>query len=374
MDSGQGLQVCFNCFQEVTQDSLTEDSKNRRRLKRKCSGSKGFHIRPEDRISYNRLVFLQDNEELQKLVKGDREDNAHPVDIIFADDDDVLDKGFLQGGGDQWCDHLKHVVNTRDGDSVCSNCGLVLFDNVDTFHVASLEGAAYTYRKSTYQIRYYHNEKCAQWNRECPYPPDELLDQFMAEIKIQTRYGGAAGLGRASVAAACKRIGCSTMQEKWILLLELCKQRDPEYFRDTFVPPKPTTKLLNQMKRMFLFSLPAWEMSKDIDAGEILKSRYPKTKLPNHYGKKRRKSYPHNYMMRRFLNQIEYWNERNPNPDPDLENCFEIHHHAIKTVSDRIEKWWDVIWEKMCDCMNDLVPDLVHEPTTSDAPIFMFCK
>lgn len=96
-------------------------------------------------------------------------------------------------------------------------------------------------------------------------------------------------------------------------------------------------------------------MCKDIDAGSILKSRYPKIKLPNHYGKRRRKSYPHNYMMRRFLLQIQLWNSDQKNPDPELSTSFDTHHEAIKTVSDRIQLWWDVIYEKMCENMNDVM-------------------
>jgi hypothetical protein len=63
---------------------------------------------------------------------------------------------------DQPCHHYGSLVVTREGDAVCGVCGSVVLSGVGMFHIAQLEGAAYTWRKNSYVIQYYFNEKIAQ--------------------------------------------------------------------------------------------------------------------------------------------------------------------------------------------------------------------
>lgn len=56
--------------------------------------------------------------------------------------------------------------------------------------------------------------------------------------------------------------------------------------------------------------------------------------------------------MRRSLGQIQLWN----NEDPDLGNAFDKQQESIKDVSDNIKLWWDIIYEHMCQCINDHIP------------------
>lgn len=302
-----------------------------------------LRIEPSDKIIYS-PVFLGITE--GRFGEEDRDDGCYECELI--------DCGRVPDGGMHGapCAHGDGLCRTRDGDVVCFSCGSVLFDGVDTFHVAGLEGAAYTYRKGTYKIKYYHNEKVAQWCRQCPKPGDDFMDRFVEEAKKRSIYGDPEGMGRRTVAKICRRLGRPTTQEKWILLLDLCKAKDPVYFANLKVPPKPSVRLRNEMRRLFLMMLPAWEMCKDIDAGEIIRAKDPKARIPAHYGKKRRKSYPHNYMMERQLWQIQKWYP----DDPDLGSCFEIHQEAIKEVSSDIRRWWDVVYQKMVECLNDLGP------------------
>jgi hypothetical protein len=258
-------------------------------------------------------------------------------------DEEILDSGIV-------CRH-DNLVTTREGDAVCSLCGSVLYSGVDLFHVAGLVGAAYLWRKGTYKIKYYYNEKLAQWSRECPPPSDDTFSKFLAEARNSERNGDPARFTRKDIARICRRIGKPTMQEKWILLMDMCKRKDPVYFKDLNIPPKPSVRLRNEMKRLFLISLPAWEMCKDEDVSEELKKLFPEMGIPGHFAtkkKRKRKSYPHNYMMRRSLRQIQEWYP----DDEDLGRCYDLHEKSIKKVSRSIELWQDMIYKYMCEIMN----------------------
>lgn len=207
--------------------------------------------------------------------------------------------------GEEICLHHEHLVITRDGDATCNQCGRVVLYGVGLFHLAYLEGAAYCYRKGTYKIKYYFNEKIAQWGRTCPKPSADTFAALVGELRDQNRYGLPSGFGRRTIAQACKRIGKPTLQEKHLLLLEMLRDTDKDYFGSIVVPEKPHYRLLNDMRRVFNLTLPAWMMCRDIDVTTEFRRRHPKRSLPSHYGSKRRKSYPHNYS--KFSNGITCW-------------------------------------------------------------------
>lgn len=172
-------------------------------------------------------------------------------------------------------------------------------------------------------------------------------------------YGPPKYFWRPTIAKICKAIGKSTMQEKWILLLKMLKEEDPEYFGDTPTPRVPSYALVQEVTRLFLRSLAPWRQCKDIDIPSRLKELGIKACVPLHYGKRRRKSYPHNHMIRRFLWQIQLWSqERMAQGKPEEEDaefctCFDVFDPTVKRVSANIEVVQDVIYKEMCTNMND---------------------
>lgn len=274
----------------------------------------------------------------------------------------VLDeRGQINGSGE--CDHAdRGACCTREGDIVCVDCGGVMATGCDLFHFGRLHDGAYTYRKGTYRIKYYFNEKLAQWCRQCPVPDDDTFDRFVEEARNVGKYGRPKDFGRGDIAKICKSIGRSTMQEKWLLLMEMLVERDPVYFGSMKIPPKPSPRLINEVRRLFHHSLPAWNMCKDIDVTEYSGGEGTTTTttttldLPVHSKKtdgdgkrKKRKSYPHNYMIRRFLFEIQQWYPG----DSDLGRCYDVHDPSIKRVSENIEVILDVIYVEMAKTMND---------------------
>lgn len=247
----------------------------------------------------------------------------------------------------------------------------MLATGCDLFHFGRQHDAAYTYRKGTYRIKYYFNEKLAQWCRQCPVPDDDTFQAFALEARQYNKYGRPADFGRCDIAKICKAIGKPTMQEKWLLLMEMLCNSDPAYFGSMFIPPKPSPRLVNEVGRLFHLSLPAWNMCKDIDVRErfdietrervdvspdVSSMRRFLKSIPVHYKKlesdgqrKKRKSYPHNYMIRRFLLHIQQWYP----DDPDLGRCYDIHDQSIKRVSENIETVLDVIYGEMINIMDE---------------------
>jgi hypothetical protein len=115
------------------------------------------------------------------------------------------------------------------------------------------------------------------------------------EAKNAAIHGRPECFSRETVARICKRVGHPKIQERWVKILKMFREHDPDYFRDLWMPPKPGVRLVNEMKRIFRTTLPIWQQCKDLDVARLAKQHHPPLPIPAKYGSKRRKSYPHNY-------------------------------------------------------------------------------
>lgn len=268
-----------------------------------------------------------------------------PSDYVRQPTDEVLDH----------CEHDGENVVTRDGDVVCRGCGMVLARGLDLFHFGAQRDGAYHYRKGTYKIKYYINEKIAQLLRQCPPPSAEVFDRFLQEASDERRRNPGSSFARKTIAKICRKIGVPTLQEKWLMLLEMLKSADPVGFADIRVPPKPSPRLVNEIRRLFHLSLPAWQMCKDRDISQDLARLKDKKNVVYRYHQRRRKSYPHNFMIREFLRQIQDWNEEGKQQnEEEMRTCFDLYEPCVKRVSKGIEQELQIIYSDMVRCMNDI--------------------
>ncbi len=364
-DDSDSSYVCYSCGDSFTSQELAVAKDAKERATTAPSGTAAQHdakargTEPDSKPSNHHA--------------GKKRKSTHPISTHGDEEVELLSSGVVDGFicgtscvipvEQPGCDHACNVF-TREGDVVCDDCGAVLACGASVFHYG-VGGAAFTWRKGTYRIKYYFNEKMAQWSGRCPPPTPAVFDQFVEEAKRtnengQPVYGHPRNFRRADIARMCKAIGRSTMQEKWILLIRMLKERDPEYFSEIPLPPLPSQELIHEVTKLFYRSLPAWQRCKDIDIAAKLKELGIKASIPLHYGKKKRKSYPHNHMIRRFLYQIQLWSRAKKHKgdatdqvEEEMACCFDRCADTIKRVSQNIEIMQDVIYAEMCLSMND---------------------
>jgi hypothetical protein len=208
----------------------------------------------------------------------------------------------------------------------------------------------------------------AQWSRNCPKPSDQVFESFLEEAKRIAVITPPEQFTRRTIARICRNIGRPTMQEKWLMLFDRLAllpgfEKVPRF-------PIPTDYLLAKIQDCFRIVLPVWFTCKDIDISddihEYLRNnpehandcqitnflKLSEKKLPSqqHHLQqpKRRKSFPHNFMIREFLKQVQ----SNFSHDSKLANCFDIHQICHKQISRSIEFFQSMIWKHICETIN----------------------
>lgn len=257
------------------------------------------------------------------------------------------------------CSKYARTIINDDYDVICLECGLVVASGMSLFEYGCLPGSPFHNRRGSYKIIYYWNEKLAQWSRRCPPPSPENYELFISEARRTTTYGPPARFTRRTIAKICRAIGLSTMQEKWLLLFD--KLAVTEGFSDVPRFPTPNDKLLGLMQTLFKIVLPVWFQCKDIDVSddvqnyikahpELANDRQITTWIiqPSNKLQKKRKSFPHNFMTRKYLEHIQMWFPH----DPELSNCFECHQSCHKQISRPREFYQNLIWIHISETIN----------------------
>lgn len=272
------------------------------------------------------------------------------------------------------CEHSDTILLNRDNNAVCTRCGLVLADGVGLFEFGYLAGSPFHNRRGSYKIIYYFNEKLAQWSRRCPPPNDVQFAIFKKEASRFSIYGPPAKFNRRTIASICRAIGVPTMQEKWLVLLD--KLRKEPGFEDVPEFPVPPTRLLNCMIVFFRRVLPFWFKNKDIDVTndvkqfleanpELSNDRQILYWISDAFKKQHstRKSFPHNFMMREFLLQLQ----QHYADDPDMANCYDLHEVCHKRISRPREFYQTLIWKHIVeDLNNDGGADILELASTAN--------
>lgn len=259
------------------------------------------------------------------------------------------------------CDHGEKIVINSDYAGVCVSCGMVVADGVALFELGCLPGAPFHNRRGSYKIIYYWNEKLAQWSRRCPMPPESILRAFLEEAKNVASRIHPSKFSRKTIARICRTIGSPTTQEKWLMMFDILAKTPGFEAVPKF--PIPSGHLLSKIQDCFRIVLPVWFQCKDIeisnddvafyikhhsdqikhtDMNKLLKSSLTLTK------KKRRKSFPHNFMIHQFLKQLQSIFQ----DDPHLQTCYDLHHHCHKHISDSVHFYQSMIWKHICESIN----------------------
>lgn len=258
------------------------------------------------------------------------------------------------------CDHINTVVINRDYAGVCTACGIVVGDGMALFELGCLPGAPFHNRRGSYKIVYYWNEKLAQWSRKCPRPSEPILRAFLAEAKNVAAKLRPSEFTRKTIARICRTIGHPTTQEKWLMLFDILSEY-PE-FDGIRKFPVPSYHLLAKIQDCFRVVLPIWFQCKDIDitedvkqylkenpeeskSAEITKLLKPRSAAA---AAKRRKSFPHNYMIHQFLRQLQLIFV----DDPELSHCYDLHEPCHKHISQSIYFYQSMIWKHICETIN----------------------
>lgn len=262
-------------------------------------------------------------------------------------------------GQNKECDHATRVVINSDYAGVCTVCGTVVAEGMALFELGCLPGAPFHNRRGSYKIIYYWNEKLAQWSRRCPRPPEPVLRAFLEEAKNVSATTRPADFTRKTIARICRTIGSPTTQEKWLMLFDILA--DTPGFETVPKFSFPSNYLLSKIQDCFRIVLPVWFQCKDVDITEDVKlylrenpehaknTEITKLLKPK-YGMsaKRRKSFPHNFMIHKFLQQLQ----QIFHDDEQLHNCYDTHEKCHKHISSSIHFYQSMIWKHICESIN----------------------
>ena len=322
-------------------------------------------------INVRKIFFAKKSKKKKPIDHG----NCDPIDVddrqppktdqierIHVEDDGILPGDLVVSPPP--CTH-PYKIFTGERDLVCDSCGMVVAAGIQLFEYGVLEGAPTNYFRNSYKIRYYLNEKLAQWSGNCPKPSRNTMDKIVVEAKKEKTYGKPSGFDRKTIAKICRSVKHSQMQEKYPLIMKMLKDSDPVYFSDLPEVPIPPGDLINQVIDMFDRSLPAWIQCKDmfsIEEAEVSQheSEIPKKNRKNARLKKKqasdhlkkslsvyapkRHNFPHDFMIGKYLQTIERM-------DHNFYGVYDKHKATFKTVSPKVYKKHARIWQEMCRLM-----------------------
>ncbi len=336
-----------------TRDQLSlKPQKTKSNIKYSTKHKKGRTTSLNNAVRKNRLLIKKKHRSKyickKKSIKHQRKQSKVIEEDVTADVGTICNNSSTLGK----CLHSKLVVN-HDYAAVCTDCGDVLADGMALFEYGCLPGSPHHSRRGSYKIVYYWNEKLAQWNRTCPRPSDEILLQFLEEAQRVATFCRPEDFSRRTIAGICRTIGRATMQEKWLMLFDYLEEQ-PGFKNKVKKFPKPSPQLLAKVQHCFRIVLPVWYGCKDINIKEDLElylEEFPQYRsdsqinnLLKMVGDKKRKSFPHNFMIREFLRFVQT-NYDAKFDDATIANCFDLHEMCHKQISRSIELYQKFIWK-----------------------------